>query len=1040
MPDLESLKFKVEAQTGSTIAKLNALSKAVEQLKNEIAPAAASASKAQHGIKGVGRSAISASSSLKTLKGTIGGVRTATVAFVAVAYKLGVALKSCVKNSMDFVETMNLFNVSMGDNAIKASKFAEKVQKAFGIDPAEWMRNQGVFQSLIEGFGVASEKADIMSQQVTQLGYDLSSLWNRPVAEAMQKLQSGVAGELEPLRRWGFDLSQAKLQQIAYDHGIRQSVQTMTQAQKVQLRYYAIMTQMTTAHGDMARTILQPANMLRILKQNVTQASRAIGNLLIPIMQKLVAVAVIVVRGIAKVATAIAKLFGIDTDWDQYLDNENYNTSFDDVAEGIDDVGSSAGHATNKIKEFKKQLLGFDKINNITLPDPTSSSGGGGGGGDVGGGGDLDLPLPEYDFLQGIEDAFAEVHPRLQKLFDDLAADFAAGGNHIGSILGAALRDALDSIDWDKIKAKVKKVVKKIAKTLNDFIGTPGLFKSIGKTLGETLNTIFAAQKTWNKAFNWKGLGRAVAESINSFFKTFDVIEAAQAISGTAVGILDTLIEFTATIDWDQAGKKIADFITNIDYKEITIKLITLGAKVLQGIAEFMDSFAAGILTGTIKFVVNGINDTLDWIAQVCTGKEDAEFPLKITMADKQTEAWAKLLIWLSKITTAATQYSVSMALDILAQGPGIEWADLFTNDEEITKDSTLNVKKGKVPKELEKLTGNDKIDALAKVSLEKSESSWDEDASKAISGGDVETHAAVALAKAGWNTVSDWMKDKTGKTTQEIEIERAKAWGDSTVSDYVATHWKGDTTVGVGVKAVKAGNLKGKGGNGLSISAMAATKWIGSTAAKVGVKAVKTGKLKDTTISHMATTNWLGKSVAKVPTTVEKTGKLAGKSITQYAKEYWTGADPIKLKVDADVTTLKKTVGRFRLYMQPETQAQGGIYSNGKWKPVTTAATGGAFNSGQMFIAREAGPELVGTIGRRTAVMNNGQIVSSVAAGVASANSAQNSLLRQLINAVQGGGNSQVVLQVDSTKLGEVSIRSINKVQRQQGRVLLQV
>ena len=102
--------------------------------------------------------------------------------------------------------------------------------------------------------------------------------------------------------------------------------------------------------------------------------------------------------------------------------------------------------------------------------------------------------------------------------------------------------------------------------------------------------------------------------------------------------------------------------------------------------------------------------------------------------------------------------------------------------------------------------------------------------------------------------------------------------------------------------------------------------------------------------------------------------------------------------------------------------------------------AQGGFPPMGQMFIANERGPELVGNIGRRTAVANNDQIISGIASGVASANSAQNSLLRQLIQAVQNGGSQQVILQVDSTRLGEVAISSINKVQRQQGRTLLQV
>lgn len=124
-----------------------------------------------------------------------------------------------------------------------------------GIDPADWMRNQGIFQTLATGFGVSSTKAEIMSKNLTQLGYDLSSFFNISVADAMQKLQSGISGELEPLRRLGYDLSQTRLKAIALQHGIKQSFNEMNQAQKSQLRYVAIMSQVTTAQGDMARTL-----------------------------------------------------------------------------------------------------------------------------------------------------------------------------------------------------------------------------------------------------------------------------------------------------------------------------------------------------------------------------------------------------------------------------------------------------------------------------------------------------------------------------------------------------------------------------------------------------------------------------------------------------------------------------------------------------------------------------------------------------------------------------------------------------------------
>ena len=173
-------------------------------------------------------------------------------------HKITNAISSWITKSNDYVENLNLFTVSMGEYAESAQKYAETVGEAMGIDPSTWMRNQGVFMTLATGFGVASDRAATMSQQLTQLGYDLSSFFNISVEDAMQKLQSGLSGELEPLRRLGYDLSQAKLQAVALSLGIDKTFNSMTQAEKSQLRYYAIMTQVTKAHGDMARTLDAP--------------------------------------------------------------------------------------------------------------------------------------------------------------------------------------------------------------------------------------------------------------------------------------------------------------------------------------------------------------------------------------------------------------------------------------------------------------------------------------------------------------------------------------------------------------------------------------------------------------------------------------------------------------------------------------------------------------------------------------------------------------------------------------------------------------
>lgn len=330
----------------------------------------------------------------------------ASTSYVNLAAKIGIAivavkkaasvLAGFINKSNQYVEDLNLFTASMGEYASAAQEYAERVSEIVGIDPAEWLRNQGVFMTITKGFGVASDRAYTMSRNLTQLGYDISSFFNIPFEEAFQKLQSGIAGELEPLRRLGYDLSVARLQQEAYTLGIEKKVSAMTQAEKAELRYYAIMTQVTTAQGDMARTLNAPANQLRVLQAQVTQCARAIGNIFIPALNAILPYAIAVAKVIRLIANAIASLFGFAL---PEIDYSGIGATVGGVADSTQDIGDGLGDATKKAKELKNALLGIDELNIISPPEDTSGSGTGGIG-DIEGGG-LGFDLPTYDFLDG---------------------------------------------------------------------------------------------------------------------------------------------------------------------------------------------------------------------------------------------------------------------------------------------------------------------------------------------------------------------------------------------------------------------------------------------------------------------------------------------------------------------------------------------------------------------------------------------------------------------------------------------------------------
>ena len=374
--ELQALELKIKGNASGAIKSLNTLIKTLEKLEQATAG-------------GCGLSAVTKEMSkmqnmnigLSSVNKSSGQSFTNLAAKVSVA---GVALKkvsktiaSWVNESNEYVENLNLFTVSMGEYAESAKEYAETVGDIMGIDPSTWMRNQGVFMTMATGFGVAGDRAATMSQQLTQLGYDLSSFYNVSVEDAMQKLQSGLAGELEPLRRLGYDLSQAKLEATALSLGIDKAVSSMTQAEKAELRYYAIMTQVTDVQGDMARTLTAPANQLRIFKAQAEQAARALGNIFIPMLNAILPYGIAAVKVLRVLADAVASLVGFT------LPEMDYSDVGTDVAEGFKE-------ANEEVAKMKKMLLGIDELN--VMSDNSSSS-------DAASGGGFSFDLPTYDFI-----------------------------------------------------------------------------------------------------------------------------------------------------------------------------------------------------------------------------------------------------------------------------------------------------------------------------------------------------------------------------------------------------------------------------------------------------------------------------------------------------------------------------------------------------------------------------------------------------------------------------------------------------------------
>lgn len=371
--------------------QLDEIAKAIRPLADEMAKIGTAAPVVSKGFAYMGNAAQRAATGTNVFGRALN--RIFSYAFVRRAYNV---LGGLIDRSTQYVEDLNLFTVAMGEYAEEAQKYAETVSEAMGIDVAQWLRGQGVFKTLASGFGVTSDRAAIMSKNLTQLAYDLSSFYNLSVDDAFQKLQSGFAGEIEPVRRLGYDLSKTNLQATAASLGITKLLADMTQAEKSQLRYYALMTQVTQVQGDMARTLNAPANQLRVLRAQLEMAGRSLGNIFIPLLNKVLPYLIAAAKFVRMLADEVARFFGFEL---PQIDYSDVGSGVPSVTDDVEDLDGALGGAAKRAKEVKNLLAGFDELN-IIQAEVGGGGGGGGAGADDLNGGWKDFELPQYDFLK----------------------------------------------------------------------------------------------------------------------------------------------------------------------------------------------------------------------------------------------------------------------------------------------------------------------------------------------------------------------------------------------------------------------------------------------------------------------------------------------------------------------------------------------------------------------------------------------------------------------------------------------------------------
>ena len=924
--------------------------------------------------------------------------RKASASFTDFYHKINLAIKgianfskkiwSSIEKSNDYIENLNLFSVAMGDYADEALRYAEAVSDAMGIDTSEWIRSQGVFMTLATGFGVASDRATTMSKNLTQLGYDLSSFYNISTSDAMDKLKSGLAGELEPLRAIGYDLSQAKLEAIALELGISKSVSAMTQAEKAQLRYYAIMTQVTVAQGDMARTLDDPANQLRVLKAQINMAARDIGNIFIPALNAILPYAIAVARVVGSLGKIIAGLFGYkDSGVTDVTDKMVTNT--DALTENLKDSNDEA-------KKLKSYMLGFDELNiiNSNTEDENPL-------------GEFDFDLPEYDFLKGLADSkVAEIVEDMKKwlgLTEDIDSWSELFNTRLGEILETVGLIGLGIASW-----KVTKTFMDAITMLKTLLSTPSYAIAIGivltitgiemsisglksaitdgldgfnfaQMLGGALLTaggvalLGSLLATWiNKAFRNSAIDMAITE----FGMKIGVGTGEAAAAGFAASIVAIIagigMYFVGIYDACMDG---LDWLNGL--------LVAAGASLVGAGIGFIIAgpvgagigaligLAVGALTDLVILIVQNWGEISTWFDTNVIQPVAGFFKgLWKSVSEFFSNLWSDIVTLWGNVAEWFNTKVVQPIVEFFR--PIVEWISTFFEGCWLIIQAVWIVAS----------TWFNEVVIIPVVGFFR----W---LWETVSTFFADLWTGIVEI---WKGVSTWFNEQV--ITPIVDFFRG-IW--ESVSDFFTQLWEDikavwntvatwfDTTILTPVKKAFEDACN-------AISGFFSSLWLGIRQGVAGAMNGIIGIIE-------GAINWVIGGI---------NGLLGGfDSIVQWAADI--------LGEDWGGMTLVKEVKFSRI-------------------PVPAYAEGGFPEQGQMFIAREAGAEMVGNIGRRTAVVNNDQIVASISGGVAEANEEQNMLLREQNSLLRALLDKEFAAYLDGRKVTE----GVEKYQRERGRNLV--
>lgn len=897
--------------------------------------------------------------------------------------------KSCIDLGSNLAEVQNVVDVTFGSMSGRVDAFAKDAAKSFGLSETMAKKYMGTYGAMAKSFGITGNAGYEMSAAITGLTGDVASFYNLSQDEAYTKLKSIFTGETESLKDLGVVMTQTALDQYALNEGLGKTTNKMTEQEKVLLRYRFVMSQLSDASGDFARTSNSWANQVRVLQLQFESLKATIGQGLINAFTPVITV----INAILEKLQTLANYFKAFTEaifGDASGSGGGVSGSMDSAAGSSGQIADNMGSAAGSAKELNRQLAKFDELNNLS-----SSRGSGGGGAGGGGGilGDLDL---------GMDNVQAQADLISSKIIDA----FKAGDYYsVGAYIGAAITDSLRSINWNEAYESARGFGSGFARFLNGLI-SPELFGEVGVAIASALNTAIYLALAFGSDFDWTNLGLSIASSINEFFRTFDFASFAESINVWVLGLWETLDTALENVDWSQVIAGMLAFLGNL---EIETAGIIIGVLLIKKILKVAFGF------NITSFLVKLLKEKLK----------------KVTLEDIQLKINAISLgikeILLTEIKRISLVGGWGSAVDVLGKEI-IDAIDTFIREN--FGQSVLNAMgEGLLIAEgagIGAFLGGPigaLIGAIVALVID------------TVQGGEWVTKLWKGIGDTlfNWDFSSSLLEKAKGFFDKAFQADNFLEFGENIIAGLAAGlaagvsflsepivdlfNWIVEGICSIFGIASPAKNMEIYGQYILEgiIGGFTATfpewteslnQWYNEHIAP-WFTLQKWSELYES-IKTSLKTKWQ-ETVGQWDTDVKN---WWDSHVTKWFKvETWKGVssgikDGLESSFDAAIEGVKALWNKFASWLNEkltftidpvtimgQTLYEGGEISLGK---VPTFAAGGFPDRGELFIANEAGPEMIGRFGRRSAVANQDQITDGIATAVYAANTEQNQLLRE--------------------------------------------